>query len=459
MHNVNRLLLLAGAALGLLTGCTASVDPGRDIALSARHVEERTGHAAGWSDSAAGREGQALWDGASPLTAHRAVVLALRGNPSIRADLARIAAARADLAQAGLLPNPVLSASLGLGVEGGSTMLMGSAMQSLSSLWLRPSKQDAAEGELQQVVLRVSDNAIALAASVEASHRRVVHYQGLLPTLADLRQALARAEQAARDQFAAGMGTALEANRLQAELLVTVARERTAREKLGLEKRTLLELINRADGPTSWQATAAAGLANPVPDEETLVALAQRQRLDVLAAAWSVKARQARLRQAEREAWGDLGAGVMLEREDPAGGDAMTMVGPAVSVEVPVFDGGRPRIAKAGAELSRALMQSRLVEQRAIRQVRQASQTLRTAGAQVRAYRTEVLPLTVRNTRQAQAAFDAGIGDLVGVVAGERDRIKAALALQQFELDRDLARIDLARAVGGKRVLAATRQP
>jgi len=458
MHSPHGLLLSAGAVLGLLTGCTTSVDPRQDIALSARHVEDRTGHAAGWSDPVAGAH-KVLWDGAEPLTAQHAVLLALRGNPSIRADIARIAAARADLAQAGLLPNPVLLVSLGLGVEGGSTMLMGNAMQSLSSLWLRPSKRAAAQGELQQAVLRVSDNAIALAAKVETSHRRVVHYQAVLPTLAELREALVRAEQAARDQFAAGMGTSLEANRLQAELLETIARERTAREKLGVEKRTLLELLNRADGPADWQANAADDRADAVPDEQTLASLARQQRLDVLAAAWSVKARQARLRQAELAAWGDLDAGVMMEREAPDGGDAMTSIGPAVRVEVPLFDRGQPRIAKARAELSRAQMQARGTEQQAIREVRQTSQTLRTAHAQVRAYRTKLLPLAVRNTRQAQAAFDAGMSGLHDVTAAERYRIRATLALQQFELDRALARIELARAVGGKLVLAATREP
>ena len=458
MHTPHRLLLSAGAVLALLTGCTTSVDPREDIALSARYVEDRTGHAVGWSDPAAG-DHEALWDGAEPLTAQHAVLLALRGNPSIRADLARIAAARADLAQAGLLPNPVLSASLGLSVEGGATMLMGNAMQSLSSLWLKPSKQAAAQGELQRVVLRVSGSAIVLAAEVETSHRRVAHYQALLPTLAGLREALVRAEQAARDQFTAGMGTSLEANRLQAELLETVARERTAREKLDVEKRMLLELLNRADGSADWQATAVGDRADVVPDEQTLVALARQQRLDVLAAAWSVKAHQARLRQAELAAQGDVDAGVMMEREDPDGGNTMTMIGPAVRVKVPVFDRGQPRIAKARAELIRAQMQARGAEQQAIREVRQTSQTLRTADAQVRAYRTKLLPLAVRNTRRAQAAFDAGMSSLLDVIAAERYRIKATLALQQFELDRALARIELARAVGGRLVLAATRGP
>jgi len=458
MHGFNRLGLSACAVLGLLAGCTASVDPREDIALSARHVEDRTGQAPGWSSPAA-PNGQGLRDGDEPLTVRRAVLLALRDNPGIRADLARIAAARADLAQAGLLPNPVLSASLGLDVEGDSAMLMGNAMQSLSSLWLRPSKQAAARSALRQVVLRVSDNAIALAATVEASHRRIVHYQAVLGALAELRQALVRGERAARDQFAAGMGTSLEANRLQAEVLATVARERTTGKKLDVEKRTLLELLNRADGPTDWQAAPAAESADAVPDEHTLAALARRQRLDVLAAGWAVKASRARLRQAELDARGDFDIGLMLERENPRKGETKTAIGPAVRAEVPVFDGGEPRIAKARAELSRTRLQARLVEQQAVREVRQASRRLRTAGDQVRAYRTELLPLAVRNTREARAAFDAGMADLVDVIAAERDRIKVALDLQQFELDRDLSRIALARAVGGKLLLAPTSQP
>jgi len=255
------------------------------------------------------------------------------------------------------------------------------------------------------------------------------------------------------------MGTSLEANRLQAELLVTVARERTTQKKLDLEKRALLELLNRADASANWQATGPGDPPHALPDEHTLAALARQQRLDVLAAAWSVKAHQARLRHAELAAGGDLSAGAMMERENPDSGDTMTMIGPALRVEVPVFDRGQPAIAKAHAELTRAQMDARTIEQRAIRQVRQASQTLRTAHAQVRACRTELLPLAVRNTRQAQAAFDAGLAALVDVIASERDRIKAVLALQQFELDRDLARIELARAVGGQLILTPPRKP
>ena len=96
----------------------------------------------------------------------------------------------------------------------------------------------------------------------------MVHYQALLPTLGELREALVRAEQAARDQFAAGMGTSLEVNRLGAELLVTVARQRTAQKMLDVEKRTLLALLNRADAPARWRAVAPDARARAVPDEQ-----------------------------------------------------------------------------------------------------------------------------------------------------------------------------------------------
>jgi cobalt-zinc-cadmium efflux system outer membrane protein len=454
-----RWLLLGGLSAALAVGC-ATTDPSGDIDASAGQVADRTGLVVRWrpvGDRDAPAEG--VWDGRGELTAPQAVTMALAGNPAIRADLAAIAAARGDFAQAHLPANPVANVMAGWNVDAAASMITAGVMQSLSSLWLLPARKDAAAARLQQAVLQTADNAIDLAASVEQSHRRIVFYQQLLPVLAERRRLLLLARKAADAKRRAGLGSSLDVNRVRTALLETEADQRTARGDLAIEKRKLLEMIDRADAPAQWSAAAEAEDANSAPDESALVTLASKHRLDLLAASWSVRARAARLREAELEAYPDVGLGVGAEREVPANGKTMNKVGPSVRVELPIFDQGQAQIAKAAAELDQARMAARAADQRATLEVRRAREALQTAARQCEAYRAEIIPLAERNADDAQSAFEAGDVDLLYLLTAQRDVTRARATLLTHEMQRDLARMDLARAVGGKRILDTMDKP
>src|SRR5688500_11449833 len=94
------------AALLLFAGC-GRVDSTADVAAARQLVADRSGIAPDWPAAAP------TWDGNTPLTRDLAIRLALARQPTLRAQRATIAAARADLVQAGLLPNPMLSLFLG----------------------------------------------------------------------------------------------------------------------------------------------------------------------------------------------------------------------------------------------------------------------------------------------------------------------------------------------------------
>lgn len=144
--------------LCLLSSSCASLDPKPDIDLATSLVHTHSGWRPQWNAPWSGGGGaDELWDGATPLTEDLAVTLALRHNRAIRADLERIAASRADLVQAGLLPNPVLSLAFGFPVGGttGPTEIVVGAMQQLAALWLRGPRVSAAEATLRQTILNV----------------------------------------------------------------------------------------------------------------------------------------------------------------------------------------------------------------------------------------------------------------------------------------------------------------
>jgi len=453
MTGRSRFIVLGVLFASVATGC-ATTDPSADIDASAGQVAERTGLAVDWKPGSEARAGD-IWDGRGDLTARQAVTMALADNSAIRADLAGIAVARSDFAQAHLPANPVANVMAGWNVDSAASMLTAGVMQSLSSLWLMPARKQAAQARLQQAILQTTDDAINLAARVEQSHRRIVFHQRLLPVLAERRNLLSQAQKAAKTKLRAGMGSSLDINRVRTALLELEAQQRAARSELALEKHKLLEMINRADAPANWAAETTDENTNPAPDEQALVELAREHRLDLLAATWSVRARQARLREAELDALPDVSLGVGGEREVPTNGKTMTKIGPAVQMELPIFDQGQAQIAKAKAQLEQARMESRLADQKASREVRRAREVLATAARQVQAYRADIVPLAQRNVTDAQSSFEAGTLDLLDLLTAQRNVTHAKAQLLKHQMQRDLARIDLARAVGGWKILEA----
>ena len=111
----NVLMWPLGLCALLAIGCV-SLDPSADINEATGLVEQRSGWRPDWN--APWSSSIEAWKGEAPLSVDQAVTIALRNNRPIRAALERIASARADLVQSGLLPNPVLSATFGPAIDG-----------------------------------------------------------------------------------------------------------------------------------------------------------------------------------------------------------------------------------------------------------------------------------------------------------------------------------------------------
>lgn len=453
MGEANRMLLrfdaaVAVAALVLAAGGCSSVDPRPDVARAADIVLARTGHRPGWDSE----EPPALgtWDGRRPLAASEAVRIALSNSPALRAGLADIASARAELTEAGLPSNPMIN-FMALFEGGEAAMISAAVVQSLSDLWLIPSRREAARAALQETVLRVSDQALALASSVERRHRRVVHYQAVVTLLEDQEETLRLAVEAARNRLEAGIGTVLDVNRLQAERLRIVVSRRAARSSLDVEKRLLLEDMGIAEAGTDWAAEARdAGGEDAVPSgEDAALLLARERRLDLLAARWTLEEKTRGLNVARLGLLPETRIGVGYER-DASGGRTANMVGPALMVAPPIFNWNQGRIAAAEASLEKARSSAAALEQKAIREVRQAWQELDTARRQLETCERELMPLAELTLAQVRSAFEAGEADLVEILMAERDRIEVLLVWADQRLGEDLARIDLLRACGGR---------
>ncbi|MFO0855962.1 MAG: TolC family protein [Phycisphaerales bacterium] len=439
--------------LAAIGGC-ASLDPKPDINRAASTVGERSGVTPEWtrpweaSLNSSGLPG-AGWDGRSPLRVEQAVAMALRNNRQIRAEVEQIAGSRADLVQAGLLPNPVLGLTLRFPFDpvSGGSFVGAQVVQSFTALWLRDGKITAADARLNQTVLDISDKALRLVAEVKSTHARIAFGQSALSLSDENLATIQRSIDSLDARVRGGEGTPLDVNRARQQQAKAQAERAIVVRDLAKERRRMLELIGFAGEGAEWTVDGSATAVSVTSiDEPAAIALAASQRLDVAAARSIVEAQRADLSVEERSRLKDFGLGADFERDV----DGKKTIGPVLEVGIPIFDTNAAQIAKAGSLARVALASYEGVSQRAVREARVAWIELDSASRLAEHYRSTVLAISERNLALAEAALKSGQADVTVLLDAQREVIEARRTINDLERDAVLAHIALEQTVGGR---------
>lgn len=447
-------LFITAALLGV-AGC-ASLDPKPDIDRAAKSVTDRTGVAITWGEPSTDRP--EVWNGVSPLSVDQALMIALSNSREIRSEVELIAAGRADLVQAGLLPNPVLSLTMRFPfdpVEGG-TFVGVSLVEQFTTLWLRGPRMRAADARLNQTVLTVSDKALRLAADVKSSHARLVYGQRGVALTEKSLDMLHRSVEALQGRVDAGEGTSLDVRRGRQRLAALQSELVRQQRDLASERRRLLELMGLATADADWLASDNGDLPRPIlPSdltEDAVMKLAVGQRLDVAASRELADASAADLTEQERSRLSDLAAGVDFERDV----DGAKTIGPTFDIQIPIFDFNQARIARAGSVARSALDSFEAATQQAVSQARVAYIETTATAQLATTYRDEVLSLAEGNIAPAEGALRAGEADVTVLLDAQNELIEARKALNDLDAEAALARIALEYAVGGRLATPST---
>lgn len=377
------------------------------------------------------------------LDAERALAVALRRSPQVAALEARWGIAQAEWVQAGRLPNPELG--LSLAIEAASPLGWGvGLMQPLAALLLLPTTLPLSEAERRAAQAEVAGALLELRASIQAE---VVGLQALEAELALLDRVVAAEAAAVRLaelQHHAGNLTDWELDQSRVLLdTVQVARIRLA-TAAGEAHAALASTLGLYGEEAAFRlkplTLPASEGALPEPAELEARALGQRFELE---GATAVVERAERLRSFVGVArWlPGLSAGVEVESDHGA-----RHLRPTLALELPLFDPGDARAAKARFELglAEAMRQRAAIAIRA--EVRGAR--IRLAGAE--AFRAQVrdvlLPRRIQlvtHTLQQYDAMQVGAAVLLQAKQAEFEAERSAVEATRELL---LARIALERA-------------
>ncbi|MGH8530766.1 MAG: TolC family protein [Nevskiales bacterium] len=431
--------------LAALSGCASlPADSGRGDVAS---LLKQRGHELPVQDDAqAGHRLLAEITG-KPLTARDAIHLALVTNPGLKAEYTRLGFAAADVYDAGRLNNPSLSASvLFPNVSGEANQVGFGLVQSFTDLLLLPARSRFAAGEFERAKFLVGTAALNLAADTELAYTRLAAAWQVLT----MREAVAKAAQASAD-LAQRFFDAGNINRLELALEQAAASQAQldvlgVRAEVTLARNALNRLMGLAATEDTWKISDQ--LSEPVTEEDArdeLLALADRSRLDLAAARKNVTLLADALGVTRKFRYlGAIDVGVETERET----DRSRITGPTLSLELPLFNQGKGKVARSEAQLALAETELRELEIAISNGVRRAAAEVEAARQRAEHYRGSLIPLReaiVARTQEQVNYMLVGQFELLLVKQQEYDAYQGYLDAVR---DYWLARAELAREVG-----------
>ncbi len=385
---------------------------------------------------------------AAPLDPERAVALALACNPALAAEFASLGIARAEAFEATRLANPhVTAASFDSNEAGASRQWSLGVAQNLAQLLLRGPRRALAEGEFLRSQQLLAGAIFDLAVDTKAAYHRalVARLSQQLHALdaeaartsADLARAFHDAGNISARELAEAEATALEA-----------ARDARAAEQSALAAHVALRQLLGLPVDVEW--TWPEGVALPLAEEDAhdgLQARAVAMRLDLAAADKLVELLATGEASTRRWRWlGDVELGVDYERET----DRSRLLGPSLSIQLPLFDQGQGRVARAQALREWGEAERRRLRLRVANDVDLACRAVQAARAQVEDDGERLLPARARVTAETQREVNFMLRGPFELIEQRRAEYAAHLAYLDALRDYWLARAELERATGAR---------
>ena len=455
VRSLRVLALLTSAAV--LGGC-ASFSPDGGFGALERTTKERIGKDLHWArgdadlDTIAKRVSELL---AKPLTVDDAVQVALLNNRGLQADFQELGVTEAEVVQAGRLPNPGFS--FGRSSRGDEREIERGLHFNLARLVAMPLIGRMEARRFEQVKGRVAMNVLSLAADTRKAYFTALAAEETVRYMRQVKQAADASAELARRMEQVGNFNKLQRAREQsfyANAALQLARAEQA-------QRSTRERLVRLLGVWGTQTQFALPERLPdlppspldLPDVEQ-VALAQR--LDVQGAKQAAEQTASNLGLTKTTRFVNvLELGVMRNssNEEP------TQRGWEIGFELPLFDWGGARVARAEAIYMQTLHRAAETAINARSEGREAYTGYRSAYDIARHHRDEVVPLNQRIAEENVLRYNGMLIGVFELLADARTQIASVNASIEALRDFWIAQADLDMALIGKPSLAAAAGP
>lgn len=384
--------------------------------------------------------GVSLEDG---LTLDEAVAIALWNNPDFRVQLTDLGFARADLLEAGLLRNPVLSLLFPIGPKQFEMTLR----FPLEVLWERPRRVAAANVALSRVAAGLEQHGLNLVADVKIAYVELALARDRRQLADTAATELEEIQKITAARLRAGDISELEAR----TAVIDAARARQDAERAGfdieLRANALRGRLGLSLHPSPIALTTGPAAASACADRQEMLAGllkdAIASRPDVRAAEIAVEAAAARMGW-ERSRIIAVTAVLDANGEGKAGIEA----GPGLDFGLPLFDRNQAGRARAAAEMQRAALAYVAAQQRVGTELTEALTQLSQGRRTLSSWQQTVVTPLEAQVAAAERAFAAGDTSYLFVLEMTRRLTEARLRMREVDADVGRAVARMERAIG-----------
>jgi len=443
-----KIVILAG--LVALGGCaTFSQDGGFNAVESS--VRERLDKEVKWVKSDADAEQvratvkQLI---ATPLTADDAVQIALLNNRGLQATYAELGISEADLVQAGRLSNPKFAY---LNVHSSSEIKIERALTfDFMQILTKPLARRLERRRFEATQLRVAAEVLQVAVQTRKAYVLSVSAAQTATYLADVKESAEAGAELARRMASAGNWSKLNQAREQAFYAESTAQLARAKQKANSQREQLLRLMGLWGDDTNVRLAERLPDLPKVPNELTDVeSAALRQRLDIQAMRRDVEGLGESLGLTRTTRFInvlELGPAEVRETGSPV------KRGYELSVELPIFDWGGARVAKAESIYMQAINRAAAIAINARSEVRESYSTYRTTFDLARHYRDEIVPLRKQISEENLLRYNGMLLSVFELLADAREQVASVNAYIEALRDYWIADADLQMALNGTSV-------
>jgi outer membrane protein TolC len=383
---------------------------------------------------------------ARPLSVDDAVQVALLNNRGLQARLQDLGITEAEVVQASRLPNPGFTFSR---LKRGDELEIDRSLHlNLVRLLAAPWVGELETRRFEQAQRDITMDVLALAAATRKAHVQALAAEQSVAYMRQVLQAAEASAELARRMEQAGNFNRLARAREQgfyADAALGVARaeqlQRTSRERL------VRQLGLWGDQLRFRLPERLPDLPQEPHDQPDIERLAMSQRLDVQSARLGLErtARNLGLTKATRFINVlELGLVHNSSNVEP------TQKGWEITVEVPLFDWGSARVARAESVYMQAVHRAAQTAVDARSEVREAYGNYRGAYDIARHYRDEIVPLRKRISEEQLLRYNGMLIGVFELLADARSQIASVNAYIDALRDFWLAQADLDMALIGK---------
>ena len=441
-------LSVVAAATVLLGGC-ASFSPDGGFGAVQQLTQERTGQTpASFTkpadrDAAQARVAELL---KPALSADSAAEVALLNNRGLQASFAALGIAEADLVQAGRLRSPTLG--FGRLAGGGIVEIDRALIFDLLGLFTLPAATRLEKGRFEQAQLQAAYDAVGLAAETRRAFFSAVAAQALVKYGTQVKEAADAANELARRMQQAGNFSKLQQMREQAFYADASAQLARALHQAVAERERLTRLLGLSGEHNAFTLPdRLPDLPSAPVEPKDAEQRAMDKRLDVLMAKRSAEGVAQSLGVTQATRWINvLDAGYQNKNQTGEG----RKNGYQIDLELPLFDFGATRVARAEAIYMQAVHHAADVANNARSEVRESYSAYRTAYDLARHYRDEVVPLRKRISDENLLRYNGMLSSVFELIADAKDQVGSVTGYVEALRDHWIAATNLQTALTGR---------